>query len=82
MAPSLTRLLIVLWTLFSLPGNRRGANDDRVARHDLELLMIAYGHARKAAHRLALRSRRHDDDLLGRVRVDVLDPDDRLPGNP
>ena len=47
-------------------GNRRGRHDDRVARLDRDVAVVAVAHAGQAAHRLALRSGRHDDQLFFR----------------
>ncbi len=40
-----------------------GADDDRVARHDLDEAMVAVGHPREARHRLALGAGGGDDQL-------------------
>ena len=59
-------------------GDRRRADHDRVARVDLHARMVAHRHARERRHRLALRARRDDHDLVRRVFVDLLEPDHPL----
>ncbi len=56
-------------------GDRRRRDHDRVARHDLELLVVAHREAAERRHRLALRTGRHHAHLFGRVLVDVFEPD-------
>ena len=57
--------------------DRRCRDDDRVARHDADLAVVAHRHARQCRHRLALAARRDDDHLLHAVVVDLVDVDDR-----
>ena len=58
--------------------DRAGADDDRVARLDLDEAVVAVGHAREAGHRLALGAGRGDDELgVGMVLDLVLGHDPR-----
>ena len=53
-------------------GDRAGADDDRVARLDLDEPVVAVGHPGEAGHRLALGAGRADDELVGRDVVDLV----------
>ena len=72
-APSFVEIVDRACDRFLVARDRRRADDDRIAGDDAELLVIAHRHAREPAHRLALRTGRHHDDLLGRIRIDVFD---------
>src|SRR5699024_8991882 len=61
-------------------GDERGGEDDGVAVADLDAV-VAIGHARQRCHRFALRARAHEDDLVLRVVVDLLDVDERALGH-
>ena len=52
-------------------GDRRGAEDHRVARLELDLRVVAVGHAAQRRQRLALRPGGDDDDLLVGPLVDL-----------
>ena len=57
-------------------GDRAGADDDRVARLDLDEAVVAVGHPGEAGHRLALGAGRGDDELGVRVVLDLVLRDD------
>ena len=55
-----------------VPRNWRRRDDHRVAAHQLDLAMIARGHARQRRHGLALAAGRADHDAVRRMRVDLV----------
>ena len=51
-------------TVLLVAGDGAGADDDRVARADLDEAVVAVGHPREAGHRLALGAGGGDRQLV------------------
>ena len=62
-------------------GDGVRGDDDEITRADLDLAVIGVRHAGQRRHRLALRTGRREDDLLGRVFLELIQIDDQVIGD-
>src|SRR5699024_2654436 len=62
-------------------GDGRGGENDHVACANLQLSVLGKGHARKAAHRLALATGGKNGDLVVLIAVDLVHADEPPLGN-
>ena len=58
--------------------NRRRGDNHRVALPNLQFAVLAVGHARQAAHRLALAARRQHHDFVVFIAIQIADVDEHV----
>ena len=66
---------------FFVARYRRGGQNDKILRSDLDFFVIRVSHSVKRGHRFALTSGGYDDEFFGIVFVYLVDIDDNSVGN-